>query len=160
MIFHVSIEADDPRRTASALAQIWGGAALPFPPVGVGSWAVIADDGRGSMIEVYPRGTELHEGAGARGAFGLPGVHRRHGPFHLAIGTNLDAETITAIARSQGWTAKYCRREDRFGLIEVWIDGCLMLEVLTPEMQREYLDTVTIDNWRAMLAAMPLSAAA
>jgi hypothetical protein len=28
-----------------------------------------------------------------------------------------------------------------------------MVEVLTPEMQQEYLDTITISNWKAMLAA-------
>jgi hypothetical protein len=29
-----------------------------------------------------------------------------------------------------------------------------MLEMLTPEMEQEYRDNVTIDNWRAMLPAM------
>jgi hypothetical protein len=28
-----------------------------------------------------------------------------------------------------------------------------MIEVLTPEMQQEYLDAITIPNWKAMLAA-------
>jgi len=28
-----------------------------------------------------------------------------------------------------------------------------MIEVLTPQMQEEYLDAVTIPNWKAMLAA-------
>ena len=28
-----------------------------------------------------------------------------------------------------------------------------MLEILTEEMQREYLDTITIPNWKRMLAA-------
>jgi len=160
MIFHVSIESDDPRRTATALAEIWGGAALPFPPVGVGSWAAIADDGRGSMIEVYPRGTELHEGAGNDPVFGIQGTPRRNGPFHIAIGTRLDADVVAAIARRNGWRAKHCRREGRFGLIELWIDGCLMIEVLTPEMQEEYVATVTLDNWRAMLDMAPEAAAA
>jgi len=29
-----------------------------------------------------------------------------------------------------------------------------MLEMLTPEMQQEYRDNVTVDNWRAMLPAV------
>jgi len=28
-----------------------------------------------------------------------------------------------------------------------------MLDVLTPQIQREYLDAITIPNWKAMLAA-------
>ena len=44
-------------------------------------------------------------------------------------------------------------RAGLFGVIEVWIDGCQMIEVLTPEMQREYLDSVTVDKWSRMLEA-------
>jgi hypothetical protein len=36
-------------------------------------------------------------------------------------------------------------------VIELWVDNVLMLEMLTPEMQREYQDNVTIENWREML---------
>ena len=160
MIFHVSIEADDPRQVAEAFAQIMGGEALPFPPVGVGSWAALAGDTFGSMVEVYPRGTVIREGAGSEGAYGASAEPRRNGPTHIAIGTNLEADEIFAIADRNGWVAKYCRREDRFGLIEVWIDGCFMVEVLTPQMQREYLDTVTIPNWKQMLKDFALRQAA
>jgi hypothetical protein len=30
-----------------------------------------------------------------------------------------------------------------------------MIEVLTPEMQREYLDCMTIANWKRMLTSGP-----
>lgn len=160
MIFHVSIEADEPRRVAFALAEIWGGAALPFPAVAEGSWAALADDQHGSMIEIYPRGTILREGEDAEGAFGERGEPRRFGPTHIAMGSPLDADAIAAIARREGWTAKYCRRVDRFGLIELWVEGCLMVEVLTPEMQQEYLETVTVANWRRILEEARLAEAA
>ena len=149
MLFHLSVEADDPRRVAEALAQIWGGEAFPFPPVGAGSWVALAGDEFGSLIEVYARGTELHESED--GAVGLQSAPRRYGATHFAMGTRLSGEEVLAIAHRHGWTAKYCRRAGRFGLIEIWIDGCLMIEVLTPDMQREYFDTVTIENWREML---------
>jgi hypothetical protein len=155
MLFHVSVEADDPRKVAEALAQIWGGEAFPFPPVGVGSWVAIAGDEYGSMIEVYARGTELHEGSGGEGAFGVTTAQRRNSATHFAMGTPLSAEQVMTIAARNGWSAKYCRRADRFGLIEVWIDGCLMIEVLTKAMQREYLDTITIEGWRRMLNEDP-----
>jgi hypothetical protein len=32
MLFDVSIEADDPQKTAEALAELWGGEALPRWP--------------------------------------------------------------------------------------------------------------------------------
>jgi hypothetical protein len=156
MLFHLSVEADDPRKTAEALAELWGGEAFPFPPVGIGSWVAIADDEFGSLIEVYARGTEIHEGSD--GGFGVQGPQRRNGATHFAMSTKLSTEQVMALAARHGWSAKYCRRSDLFGLIEVWIDGCLMVEVLTEAMQREYLDTISIEGWRRMLEGPPFPA--
>jgi hypothetical protein len=153
MLFHLSIEADDPRRVAHALAEIIGGYAAPFPAVIDGSWVALAGDDRGTMIEVYPRGTELRETED--GAKGFAGPQRRYNPTHFAVATHLDIEKVYAIAEREGWTAKYFRRIDKFGLIEMWIEGCVMIEVLTPAMQREYLDTITIENWKKMLETGP-----
>ena len=153
MLFHLSIEADDAKRTAEVLAEIWGGVALPFPPVGVGSWMAFhgADDGR--LIEVYPRGTMLVETDADAGS--TIGERRRGNATHFAMSTDLSTEQVFGLAARHGWSAKYCKRDNVFGVIEVWIDGCQMIEVLTPEMQREYLDNVSIAGWRAMLAAAP-----
>lgn len=158
MLYHVSIEADDPCRVAAVLAEIFGGFAAPFPSVIDGSWVALADDDRGTMIEVYPRGTQLHRGAD--GAFGMLGAHRRHNPTHMAMATQLGIEQIYAIAEREGWPVKYCRRADRFGVIELWIEDCQMVEILTPEMQREYLATITVDNWKRMLEQQRLAVAA
>ena len=155
MLFHVSVEADDPKGVAEALAQIIDGEAFPFPPVGKGSWVALAGDEFGSLIEVYARGTELHPGKD--GAVGVQSAPRRYGATHFAMGTPLSGGQVMAIAEFMGWTANYCRRADRFGLIEIWIDDCLMIEVLTKSMQREYLETASIKGWRRMLAERPVS---
>jgi hypothetical protein len=76
----------------------------------------------------------------------------------MAIGTARDAAAIQAIAAREGWSSKICRRGDAFGVIEVWIDGCQLVEVLTPEMQAEYRAAITIANWKAVLAAGALAA--
>ncbi|MBS0503935.1 MAG: hypothetical protein JSS55_09085 [Proteobacteria bacterium] len=151
MLFHLSIEADDAKRTAEVLAEIWGGTALPFPPVGIGSWMAFHGADNGTMIEVYPRGTTLIETDGD--AVGVIAERSRATATHFAMSTDLPAERIYAIAAREGWSAKYCKRGGKFGVIEIWIDGCQMIEVLTPEMQREYLDCVTVAGWRALLAA-------
>ena len=151
MLFHVSIEADEPFRVASVFAEIWGGAAMPFPPVAEGSWVAFAGDERATIIEVYPRGTELHQSE--EGAVGLAGSPRRHNATHFAMATALDADAILAIAAREGWAAKYCSRGGKFGLIEMWVEGSQMVEILPPEMQAEYLDAITIENWTRMLEA-------
>lgn len=155
MLFHMSIDADDPQHVAEVLAELMGGRAAPFPPVAEGSWFALADDGRGSMIEVYPRGTELHEVEGDADAVGLPGATRRHGPTHFALGTRLDPETVFVLAAEQGWPAKYRSRDGMFGVIEMWVERCLMIEVLTPSMQAEY-----VHGFAAPMARMLEEAAA
>ena len=155
MLFHVSISAHDPRRVATVIAELWGGEAHVFPPVMEGSWVAMAGDDRSTTIEVYPIDTVLREGEGDSDGFGERSGHVGYTPTHAAIATNLDQDQVMAIAKREGWSAKYCKRGGKFGVIELWIEGRQMIEVLTPDMQREYLDCVTIANWRRMLAAGP-----
>ena len=155
MLFHVSISAHDPRRVATVIAELWGGEAHVFPPVMEGSWVAMAGDDRSTTIEVYPIDTVLREGKGDSDGFGERTGHVGYTATHAAIATNLDQDQVMAIANREGWSAKYCKRGGKFGVIELWIEGRQMIEVLTPDMQREYLDCVTIANWRRMLAAGP-----
>ncbi len=151
MIFHFSIAADDPKRTATMLAELWSGKAFPFPVLGQGSWVAHADDGRGSSIEVYPRDVALYYGE----RFGdlRPEAVPRNGPFHAAVATPLGIDEVEEIGRRYGCKTRICQRGPWFRVIELWVDDALMLEMMTPEMQREYVDNVTVENWRGMLAA-------
>ena len=58
-----------------------------------------------------------------------------------------------------GWQAKYRRRGGVFGVIEIFAEDCQMIEVLTEEMQREYVSAITIPNWLGMLKMRELEAA-
>jgi hypothetical protein len=156
MLFHLSIDAADPQRVATVLAEIFGqgGVVTPFPPVAEGSWLAMAGDDRNTMVEVYPRGTVLCEAEGGADAFGVTDDRGpRPSANHFAMATRLSEDAILAIARREGWPAKYCKRGDMFGVIEMWIEGDRMVEVLTEEMQREYLAAMTVGNWQSVLAA-------
>ena len=148
MLFHVSIAAHDPRHVADVVAELWNGArTFYFPPVAEGSWLVLAGDDRRSGMEIYPIDTVLRESAGDAYAHG-----ERAGPAgltatHAAIATELDRDAVLAIAAREGWPAKYRKRGDMFGVIELWIEGRQMIEVLTPEMQAEYRASMTFENW-------------
>jgi hypothetical protein len=152
MLFHMSIAAKDPRRVATAIAELWGGEAFPFPPISDNGWIALAGDDRASGIEVYPAGTVLMESEGDADAHGAQG-HFGHTPTHAAIATDWSREQVLALAEREGWPAKYRKRGGVFGVIEMWVEGRQMFEVLTPEMQAEYLAGVSIPGWRAMLAA-------
>lgn len=158
MIFHLSIDAEDLVRVGAAFARLWRAEVFPFPPVAEGSVIVLAGDHRNSAIEVYPRGTQLHPGDGDADAVGRPGGEGGRGPVHFAIATPLSADEVFALAAEEGWLAKPRRRGGMFGVIELWVENRLMVEVLTAEMQAEYLGAMTPDGWRAALAAGPAAA--
>lgn len=153
MLFHLSIDADHPAHVAEVIAEFWGGVALPFPPVIEGSWVAFAGDDRGTIVEVYPRGTEMHEGDGPADAFGRIGMNGNRSATHFAMATALDDEAVLAITRREGWPAKVCNRGGKFHVVEIFVEGSRMIEVLTPAMQAEYRDAMSIANWQAMLAA-------
>lgn len=159
MIFHASVSAADPDRVAAVFAELWRGQVFPFPPVGQGSLIVLAADERNSGIEIYPRGTELMPAEGDADAVS------RHNPAadgrsatHLAIATPLSQQDVLAIAAREGWTAKYRKRGGMFGVVELWIENTLMIEVLTESMVSEYLDSMTPQGWGAALARVPVTA--
>jgi hypothetical protein len=156
MIFHASIDATDPRRVADFIAELWHGTVMPFPAVIEGSWIVLAGDDRGSAIEVYPRGTELVQAVGDADAYGMKRIATVGTATHLALATPLGQDEVMALAAAAGWTAKYRKRANMFGVIEIWVEDRLMLEALTAEMQAEYTGSLT----EALIHHPPLKTAA
>lgn len=155
MLFHFSIAANEPERVCRVMAQFIGGEAMPFPPVSDNGWIALADDENRTAVEVYPLFTVLREVEGDADAIGeLEGMDA-YTATHAAIGTDLNVEEILRIAEREGWPAKYRKRGDQFGVIELWVEGRQMIELLTPEMQAEYRATTTIAGWKALLAAGP-----
>lgn len=153
MLFHLSIAAHDPRHVAGVIAEFWRGEAFPFPPVAPGSWIAMAGDDRGTAIEIYPIDTVLREEDGDADAIGEPTGEIRFTATHAAIATVLNQDEVLAIAAREGWPAKYRKRGNAFGVIELWIEGRQMVELLTDEMQAEYLAAMTVGHWRDMLTA-------
>ena len=150
MIFHFSISADDPKRTATMFAELWRGQVFYFPMVGKGSWIAHAGDDRRTTIEVYPRDLAFYPNESGEGHQRNEPVSR-HGPFHAAVGTPLSIEEVEEIGRRYGCHTILCNRGP-FHVIEFWVDNAQMVEMLTPEMQAQYQRSVTPDGFRAMLA--------
>ena len=144
MIFHASIPADDPERVARVLGEILGGGYSPFH-VGRHSFMARgdADEEYGTGIEVYPRDEVMIPGTGDEM---VQQTHLenppRYGCFHLAVGTRLSKDEVLAIGKREGWRTLYCSR-GRFDVIEFWLENSLMIEFMTPEMQRQYKELVS-----------------
>lgn len=161
MIAHVSIPARDPKSTARLLANLIGGQAFPFPIV-PGAFIAVASDRSGTAFEVYPDAMAHHPGKGdvdptvrPEGPQTMPwedqifpdGPQLRPAAFHCAITSPHTEDQVLAIAKAAGLRAVRCERAGVFGLVEVWIDGLLLIEVLSGsevERYRAFMNTESV----------------
>lgn len=147
MIHHFSLAAHDPQHVAEVLAEVIGGQVFDFSPF-PGSRIVIAGDGHGTAIEVYPLGLELVPGEGSDPVHGVSNpAPSDFTATHVAISVALDEATLLAIARREGWRAVTCARTVEFRVVEFWLENRVMLEFLTPEMAQDYLRAIAPDNF-------------
>lgn len=151
MMFHASIAAKDPEHVAKVVAELWGGEAIPFLPTRNGSWMAIASDDRNTALEVYPHKMVLNY---EEPQVVVPDPDPSKTDFvatHVAIGTKLTADEVFAIGAREGWFTQRLRRAMGFDVVELWVENSVMLEVLTDEMQAEYLEATTTPRWMAAL---------
>ena len=158
-IVHASIPADDPEGAARVLAEMLGGEALPFPPAGRDSWMAWSGDGQ-VELEISRRGLAMTRGA-SEAEWRPDGVHRRLSEVHLALSVETPAAELLAIAARAGWPARSCDRGDGlFRLTEVWVEGAFLIEMLDPAETARYREVVTLEGWKAYIAAMQAERAA
>jgi len=153
MINHISIAAQEPERVAKFLAEIWDGLVFPFPPA-PGAFLVIANDGKGTGVEVIQAGTVLVPGEGLppeseldaateefEAKFVKSDLVPRYVATHLNINTKKSIDEIREIAKREDWRVLVCNRgEGLFQLVEVWVENTFMLEVMTPEQTARYIE--------------------
>lgn len=147
MIHHISISARNPLHVAEVLAEILEGTAFPFPPV-PGSFVAMSEDGNGTLVEVYPLGTEMVPGQNEQD---VQLAHAKepsdYTATHAALSVTLDETRIKDIAAREGWRSVTCDRGGIFQVIEFWIENRIMFELLTPAMASDYLNAMTPKKW-------------
>jgi hypothetical protein len=138
VIHHLSIPARDPRHVASVLTEMFNGTLTGFGPY-KNSFIAWMGDEHGTAIEVYPTGTEMLPDRG------MGQANFRHveaaSPYvatHAAVSVKLERDEIFAIAQREGWRAVELPRGPN-NVIEFWIENAVMLELMTPEMARDYV---------------------
>ena len=149
MLFHASIAARDPENVAKVVAELWGGEAVPFLSLENGSWMAMASDERNTALEIYPDNSVI-DYEDPKSVIPNPDPSSKNKvETHLAIGTNLTADEIFAIGEREGWFTRRVRRKMGFDVVELWVENRTMLEVLTSEMQADYLEASTTPRWLA-----------
>lgn len=170
MINHISIAVENPERVANVISELWDGMVIPFPPA-PNSFIVLANDGRGTGLEITPRDTILVPGEGLppEEDFSIETRTEQNGaqfvksdfvpqyvPTHLNINTHLSIEEIKEIGRREGWRTLVCNRDEGFfQLVELWIEDRFLLEVMSPEQTARYLE-ITNPEFIAKMFGAPL----
>ena len=149
MLLHLSISATDPENAARFIAMITGGTALPFPPC-PGAWVSFGPEDDSTAIEVYPADRRAEAGPDAI-TFSQHAADASPTATHIALTSPLDADTLITHGTEAGWLTRLCNRGP-FNCVEVWIENRVLIEVLDPEMTKQYHSGMTIENWRAMFA--------
>lgn len=145
MIHHISIAANNPRHVAEVLAKLLGGKVAPFTPH-PGSYVAVAMDEQGTLIEVYPLGTELIPGDGEQQVqFRENKNSSQFDAVHAAVSVPVSKKEIEEIAANEGWRVLHCSR-GKFEVIEFWIENRLMIELLSPEIVSQYLNFIEKKN--------------
>jgi hypothetical protein len=152
MIHHISIPAENPLQVAQVLSELWQGQIAPFVP-NPGSYVVLKLDEQGTLIEVYPRGTELIPGTNEQEvSFAKTRNFSSYTALHAAISVPIHEAEIMAIAKREGWRAVRCDRDGFFEVIEFWVENRLLLELLPPDFESQYLSFMQPQNIRQFLA--------
>jgi hypothetical protein len=138
VIHHLSIPVTDTRHVADVLQRLLGGVITRFGPYR-DSWIVWTGDQHGTAIEVYPVGTEMFPPDGPGQAQFREAEHPS--PYvatHATVSVRRTVEEIQKLAAGEGWRAALLSRGP-FDVVEFWIENHVMLELLTAEMEADYL---------------------
>lgn len=146
-ILHLSINANDPEDVANFLANVMGGTAMPFPPF-PDCWIAFAAEDDGTAVEVYPT-THVLEAGTEQISCEIKAPDVRPTFVHAALCAKLSGSEIISLASEKGWIARVCNRGP-FECVEVWLENRLLVELLDADMQKDYRDGMTAENWASM----------
>jgi hypothetical protein len=138
MIHHISIPAKNPAHVASVFAELFNSKyCAPFPS-NPGSYVALAGDEYGTLIEVYPLGTQMMPGEDDKPIqFQLENNSSQFIATHAAISIPLNQSQIESIANREQWRCVRCSRGS-FEVIEFWVENAVLLELATPEFAEQY----------------------
>jgi hypothetical protein len=142
MIHHMSIDAHNPLRVASALAEIWHGKVYKF--LISGSYLVMPFDSHGTHIVVLQKGDGWVPGSDTESALIRQVQASNLVSMHAAISVPTTPEQIEQIGQREGWRvlARLQGEGAPFSVIEVWVENRILFEFLSPEFVPQYLQTM------------------
>jgi hypothetical protein len=144
MIHHISLPAQNPLHVAEVIAELFQGYCAPFPSH-PGSFVAFAGDEYGTLVEVYPLGTEMIPGEDAKPIQYQQNSCSQFIATHAAISIPLEQSQIESIGQREQWRCVRCSR-GYFDVLEFWLENTVLLELATPELAQQYTAVLSAEN--------------
>ncbi|MBE9182110.1 hypothetical protein IQ268_26440 [Oculatella sp. LEGE 06141] len=152
MIHHISIDAVNPLRVASVLAELWNGKVYQF--FYPGSYNVMPYDNYGTAVVVFPKGTAWVPGADSQAAQLLHATSTDLVAVHAAISVPTTQQQIEQIGQREGWRVLTRDQGDNvFRLVEFWLENRILFEFLPPGFEADYLQTMQPERIEQLLGS-------
>ncbi len=145
MIHHISIDARDPFRVASVLAEIQNGKVYQF--LVPGSYLTIPFDNYGTHIVVFKQGDVWTPGTNLESAKVNQTAPPDFMSVHVAISVPKTPQQVEQIGQREGWRVLIRKQGDGnpFSAIEFWVENRILFEFFSPEFAPQYLQTMQPD---------------
>lgn len=145
MIHHISIDAHNPLRVASVLAEILAGKVYKF--LIPGSYLVIPFDHYGTHIVVFKEGNVWSPGNETESAKVLQTEPANLVSIHAAISVPTSCQQIEQIGQREGWRVLIRKQGDNvpFSAIEFWVENRVLCEFFPADFISQYLQTMQLD---------------
>ncbi len=141
MIHHISIDANNPLRVASVLAEILNGKVYKF--LIPGSYIVMPFDNYGTHIVVFKAGDVWSPGADGKSAQILQTAPADLVSVHAAISVPATQQQIEQIGKREEWhVLTRAQGDGAFRLVEFWVENRILFEFLPPGFETQYLQTM------------------
>jgi hypothetical protein len=142
MIIHISIDARDPLRVATALAEVLNGKVYKF--LIPGSYLTIPFDKYGTHIVVFKQGDVWSPDSNDGAAKVLQTEPTNLVASHTAMTVPTTQQQIEQIGRREGWRVLTRLQGEGvpFSAIEFWVENRILFEFFPPEFVPQYLQTM------------------
>lgn len=141
MIHHISIDAYNPLRVASVLAEILNGKVYKF--LIPGSYTVMPFDNYGTAVAVFKQGDVWAPSIDTEPAQVIQTVPTDLVAIHAAISVPSTQQQIEQIGQREGWHILTRKQGDApFSVVEFWLENRLLMEFLPPEFEIQYLQAM------------------
>ncbi len=140
MLHRCSLAVQDPQHVVAEIADLVGGSVEQMTEK-PGGYRTRSNDGLGTSIEVLPSGTEIAVNDQGPPDFVHNYFAQQRTATRITLSMACSVDQVERIAERNEWPLRYSDR-DGFEVLELWIEGSVLIELFSNRMLSRYLAAV------------------